>query len=41
VPTDVFRALDSEIVWMHEIDTLPEGILLALRSQVDDMVPAH
>ena len=41
VPTHLFRALDSEIVWMHEVDTLPEGILLALRSQVDDTVPAH
>jgi hypothetical protein len=33
VPTDLFRALESEIVWMHEVDTLPGGILLALRSQ--------
>jgi len=33
VPTDLFRALESEIVWMHEVDTLPNGILLALRSQ--------
>jgi len=35
VPTDLFRALDSEMVWMHEVDTLPGGILLALRSQLD------
>jgi hypothetical protein len=34
VPTDLFRALESEIVWMHEVDTLPGGILLALRSQL-------
>jgi hypothetical protein len=34
VPTDLFRALDSEIVWMHEVDSLPGGILLALRSQL-------
>lgn len=34
VPTDLFRALDSEIVWMHEVDSLPAGILLALRSQL-------
>src|SRR5437763_17198385 len=40
VPTDLFRALDSEIVWMHEVDTLPGGILLALRSQLPDAAPA-
>jgi len=34
VPTDLFRALESEIVWMHEVDTLPGGTLLALRSQL-------
>jgi hypothetical protein len=36
VPTDLFRALDSEIVWMHEVDSLPGGILLALRSQLSN-----
>ena len=35
VPVDLFRALDTEMVWMHEVDTLPGGILLALRSQLD------
>lgn len=35
VPTDLFRALAGEMVWMHEVDTLPGGILLALRSQLD------
>lgn len=35
VATDLFRALDAEMVWMHEVDTLPGGILLALRSQLD------
>jgi hypothetical protein len=36
VPTDLFRALDAEMVWMHEVDTLPDGILLALRSQLEN-----
>ncbi|HEX3498369.1 MAG TPA: hypothetical protein VHT04_03510 [Stellaceae bacterium] len=36
VPTDLFRALDAEMVWMHEVDTLPGGILLALRSQLEN-----
>jgi hypothetical protein len=40
VPTDLFRALDSEIVWMHEVDTLPGGILLALRSQLPNAAAA-
>jgi hypothetical protein len=40
VPTDVFRALDSEIVWMHEVDSLPGGILLALRSQLSNVSAA-
>jgi len=40
VPTDLFRALDSEIVWMHEVDMLEDGILLALRSQLENAVPA-
>ena len=35
VPTDLFRSLDAEMVWMHEVDTLPGGILLALRSQLE------
>jgi hypothetical protein len=39
VPTDLFRALAPEMVWMHEVDTLPGGVLLALRSQLD-AVPA-
>jgi hypothetical protein len=34
VPADLLRALDSEMVWMDEVDTLPDGILLALRSQL-------
>ena len=34
VPADLFRALDAEMVWMHEVDSLPDGILLALRSQL-------
>jgi hypothetical protein len=34
VPADLLRALDPEMVWMHEVDTLPDGTLLALRSQV-------
>ncbi len=36
VPTDLFRALEAEMVWMHESDTIPAGILLALRSQLDE-----
>jgi hypothetical protein len=36
VPTNLFRALEAEMVWMHECDTLPAGILLALRSQFED-----
>jgi hypothetical protein len=36
VPTDLFRALDAEMVWMHEVDTLPDGILLVLRSQLEN-----
>jgi hypothetical protein len=40
VATDLFRALDAEMVWMHEADTLPAGILLALRSQLDAMPSA-
>jgi hypothetical protein len=39
VPTDLFRALAPEMVWMHAVDTLPVGVLLALRSQLD-AVPA-
>ena len=34
VPADLFRALDPEMVWMHEVEGLPDGILLALRSQL-------
>jgi hypothetical protein len=40
VPTDLFRALAPEMVWMHEVDTLPGGILLALRSQLENTSPA-
>lgn len=40
VPTDLFHALAPEMVWMHEVDTLPGGILLALRSQLENNSPA-
>jgi hypothetical protein len=41
VPIALFRALDAEMVWMHEVDNLPSGILLALRSQLENMGQAN
>jgi hypothetical protein len=34
VPAELLRALDAEMVWMQDVDTLPDGTLLALRSQL-------